>query len=116
MNYTVNDLTVILNKAQQAAVNASEQAYQQNGNSDWDACGFAWVDIYAHDGKKLKGNTKMGKALKQAGIDQNWNRVFSQWCNWYGGQSISIKEAGARAYARVLEGYGFTAYAGSRLD
>jgi len=116
MNYTVNDLTVILNKAQQAAVNTSEQAYQQNGNSDWDACGFAWVDIYAHDGVKLKGNTKMGKALKAAGIDQNWNRVFSQWCNWYGGQSISIKEAGARAYARVLEGYGFTAYAGSRLD
>ena len=116
MNYTVNDLKVILAKANQAAVNASEQAYQQNGNSDWDACGFAWVDIYEFEGKRLKGNTKMGKALKAASVDQNWNRVFSQWCNWYGGQSISIKEAGARAYARVLEGYGFTAYAGSRLD
>jgi hypothetical protein len=116
MNYTVNDLKVILAKANQAAVNASEQLYEKYGTDQIGACGFAWVDIYEFEGKPIKGNTKIGRALKAAGIEQNWNRKFSQWCNWYGGQNIDIKEAGARAYARVLEGYGFTAYAGSRLD
>ena len=116
MNYTVNDLKVILAKAEQAAKNASEQVYNKYGTDHIGACGFAWVDIHAYEGVPIKGNTKAGKALKAAGIEQNWNRVFSQWCNWYSGQNIDIKEAGARAYARVLEGYGFTAYAGSRLD
>ena len=114
--YTVDDLKVIFNKAKVAAELASEQVYSKYGTDHVGACGFAWVDIHAFEGKKIKGNTKIGKALKAAGIEQNWNRVFSQWCNWYGGQNIDIKEAGAQAYARVLEGYGFTAYAGSRLD
>ena len=112
MNYTVQDIRVILDRAQAAAEQAAAQAYEQNGNTDWDACGFAWVNIY-----KVKGNTKLGKALKAAGVRQDYTRAFQVWNpGGYGGQSISIKEAAARAYARVLEGYGFTAYAGSRLD
>jgi hypothetical protein len=74
------------------------------------------VDIVGYKGKKIKGSIKVGKALKAAGIEQNWNRVFSQWRDWYGRQSIDIKEAGAQAYTDVLRDYGFDAYAGSRLD
>jgi len=113
--YSVDDLKAIFNKARVAAEQASQQVYNKYG-TDCGMCGFAWVDIYEFNGEKLKGNTKMGRLLKKAGIEQNWQRTFSQWCNWYGGQSIDIKEAGARAYANVLKGYGFTAYAGSRLD
>ena len=113
----VEDLKIILERAQARAQAASEQVYHQLGSTDQvGACGFAWVDIVGYEGKKIKGNTRIGKMLKSAGVDQNWNRVFSQWCNWYGGQSIDIKEAGAQAFADVLRGYGFEAYAGSRLD
>jgi hypothetical protein len=31
-------------------------------------------------------------------------------------QNIDCKEAGAQAAAKVLQKYGFTAYAGSRMD
>lgn len=117
MNYSVDDLRVIFSRAQARAQSASEQVYHQLGSTDHvGACGFAWVDITHFEGKPIKGNTKIGRALKAAGIDQNWNRTFSQWCNWYAGQSVDIKEAGAREFARVLEGYGFEARAGSRLD
>jgi len=117
MNYSVDDIRVILQKAQARAQARSEQEYQRAGNTDHvGACGFAWVDITQFEGKPIKGNTRVGKMLKQAGIAQNWNRQFSQWCNWYGGQSIDIKEAGAEEFAKVLEAYGFTARVGSRLD
>jgi len=114
--YTVEDFKVIFAKAQARAVAASEQMYNKFGTDMIGACGFAWVDILNADGTKIKGNTKLGKKLKAAGVDRNWQGVYSQWCNWYGGQNIDIKEAGAREFARVLEGYGFKAYAGSRLD
>jgi len=113
----VEDLKIILSKAQQRAEARSQQEFQRAGNTDHvGACGFAWVDITQYEGKPIKGNTKIGKMLKQAGVDQNYRRVFSQWCNWYPGQSIDIKEAGAEEFVKVLNAYGFTAYAGSRLD
>jgi hypothetical protein len=37
-------------------------------------------------------------------------------CGSYQGQSMDVKEAGARAYADVLTKYGFRAYMGSRAD
>jgi len=110
----VQELKEILVEAQNAATAKSMEYYTKHGDG-W-ACGFAWVDIYKFEGKSIKGNTKIGKTLKAAGIDQNWQRTFSQWCNWYGGQSIDIKEAGAQEYVKVLRKYGFEAYAGSRLD
>jgi hypothetical protein len=114
--YTVEDFKVIFAKAQAAATARSEQEYNKYGTDQIGACGFAWVNILNADGKRIKGNTKLGKKLKAAGIDRDYNGIYSQWCNWYGGQNIDIKEAGAREFARVLEGYGFKAYAGSRLD
>lgn len=112
--FTVDQLEDILLEAQQAAKNASSQHIVKHGESPM--CGFAWVNIYKFQDKKIAGNTKLGRLLKQLGVRQDYTRTFSQWDNWYGGQSIDVKETGAQAFADVLTKYGFTAYAGSRLD
>jgi len=115
---TVAELKNIIEEAKAAAAQAAdefENKYFPNGG--WGACGFAWVDIYEHNGTKLKGNTRMGRALKAAGVEQNWNRTFSIWNpSKYPTQNVDTLEAGARAAADVFKRYGFTAYAGSRLD
>jgi hypothetical protein len=118
MSYTVSELKAIITEAQEAAyaaADAFENKYFPDGG--WGACGFAWVNIYRHNDVQIKGNTKIGRALKQAGVTQDWTRVFSIWNpSKYPTQNIDTLEAGARAAAKVLERYGFTAYAGSRLD
>lgn len=112
--FTAEQLEDILEEAHQAARNATAQHIITHGEGAM--CGFAWVNIYKYNGKKITGNTKLGRLLKQVGVRQDYTRAFSQWCNWYGGQSIDVKESGARAYAEVLKEHGFEAYAGSRLD
>ena len=107
-------LVNILEEAQQAAISASSQHIAKYGEGPM--CGFAWVNIYQFNGVKIAGNTKIGRLLKKIGVRQDYTRAFSQWDNWYGGQSVDVKESGARAFADVLTQYGFTAYAGSRLD
>ena len=75
-------------------------------------CGFAWVNIY-----KIKGNTKLGRAMKQAGYEKDYTGAYQIYNPaGYGGQSMDVKEAGARAAAKVFEQYGFTAYPGGRAD
>ena len=99
-----------------AAQNAAK-AEDEKWGERFGMCGFAWVNIYEYQGQKLKGNTKIGRALKSAGIDQNWERVFSVWNpSKFPTQNVDTLEAGARAAAGVLQKYGFVAYAGSRLD
>ena len=118
MSYTVAELKKIIDEAKAVAymeADAYENKYFADGG--WGACGFAWVDIFRFNDKPIKGNTKMGRALKAAGIEQNWQRTFSIWNpSKYPTQNIDTLEAGARAAAKVLERYGFTEYAGSRLD
>ena len=112
MNYTVNELKDIIAEATQEARNAAADAYERNGNTDWDCCGFAWVSFYG-----IKGNTKLGRAMKAAGIDQAWDRTFQIWGGkFYNGQSITIKEAACAAAANVFKRYGFNTGVGSRLD
>ena len=112
MNYTVNEIQNIIAEATQAGRNAAADAYEQNGNTDWDCCGFAWVSFSG-----IKGNTKLGRAMKAAGIDQAWDRSYQIWGGkFYSGQSITIKEAACRAAANVFKRYGFNASVGSRLD
>ena len=112
MNYTVDQIKAIIAEASQAGRNAAADAYQANGNTDWDACGFAWVSFYG-----IKGNTKLGRAMKAAGIDQAWDRSYQIWGGkFYSGQSISIKEAACRAASNVFKRYGFNTSVGSRLD
>ena len=106
------DLNAILERAQAAAYQAAEQfenTYFPNGG--WGACGFAWVDI------PVKGNTKLGRMLKAAGVSKHWKTGFQMWNpSKFPTQNIDTLEAGAQAAARVLQSAGITAYAGSRLD
>ena len=78
----------------------------------WGACGFAWVNIWG-----IKGNTKLGRAMKAAGIEKDYSGAHSIWNpSKYPTQNVSTLEAGAQAAAKVFKDAGFTAYAGSRLD
>jgi hypothetical protein len=117
--YTVLDLETILAEAKASAAIAASSFLD-----DWNAstggnqygepmyCGFAWVNIY-----KIKGNTKLGRAMKQAGYTKDYTGAYQIYNPaGYGGQSMDVKEAGARAAALVFTQYGFTAYAGGRAD
>ena len=103
----------IVNEAKQAAREAAERFFQEKlGGVDQYSCGFAWVEIYG-----VKGNTRLGKAFKAAGIRKSYNGSYQIWNPaGLGVQNIDTLEAGAEAAAQVFEKYGFRAYAGSRLD
>ena len=115
---TVNTLKQMIREATEAAYAAAdtfENTHFPNGG--WGACGFAWTNLYEFEGKKIKGNTKIGRMLKEAGISQSWDKSFQIWNpSKYPTQNVDTLEAGARAAADVFKKYGFTAYAGSRLD
>ena len=113
MEYTVEQVKAIVAEAKTEARRAADKYFQtQLGGVDQYACGFAWVNLYG-----IKGNTKLGRTLKAAGIKQDYTKAFSIWNpSEHGAQNIDTKEAGARAAAKVFEKYGFRAFAGSRLD
>lgn len=115
---TVDDLVILFDAAEQAAKKAAVEYFNNKmGGFDGGACGFAWVNLYKFNDKKLDGRTKMGRLLKQAGVRQDWQRNFQIWNPAkFGCQNIDTLEAGARAYAEVLREAGFEAYMGSRLD
>ena len=106
-------VNTIVNEAKQAAREAAERFFQEKlGGVDQYSCGFAWVDIYG-----IKGNTRLGKAFKAAGVRKSYSGSFQIWNPaGLGVQNIDTLEAGAEAAAKVFEKYGFKAYAGSRLD
>jgi hypothetical protein len=106
-------VNTIVNEAKQAAREAAEKYFQEKlGGVDQFACGFAWVDIFG-----VKGNTRLGKAFKAAGIRKSYTGSYQIWNPAdMPVQNIDTLEAGAEAAAKVFEKYGFTAYAGSRLD
>ena len=113
MDYTVQQIKDIVAEASMAARDAAQLFFQTKlGGRDQYACGFAWVNIYG-----IKGNTKLGRAMKQAGIRQDYTKAFQLW-NPSGMpvQNVDTLEAGAEAAAKVFQKYGFQAYAGSRLD
>ena len=115
MSVTVNGIKVdaIVAEAKSAAREAAEKFFQEKlGGRDQYACGFAWVDIFG-----VKGNTKLGRALKEAGVKKSYSGAFQIWnpAEMYV-QNVDTLEAGAEAAAQVFKKYGFTAYAGSRLD
>ena len=106
------NIQAILTEAQNAAYTAADQHERTHyPNNGWGACGFAWVDI------PVKGNTKLGRQLKAAGVSKHWSSGFQLWNpSKYPTQNVDTLEAGARAAAEVLNSAGITAYAGSRLD
>ncbi len=83
-------------------------------HGDRDCCGFAWVTVY-----DVRSNSKLGKALAGYGFRKAYGGGLQLWNPSQAGcQSISVLEAGAEAYAKVLKDkLGLEkVYAGSRLD
>lgn len=116
MTLEINNIiqvNTIVNEARQAARDAAEKYFQDKlGGVDQGCCGFAWTDIVG-----IKGNTRLGKAFKAAGIGKSYDGSYQIWNpSQMGVQNIDTKEVGAEAAAAVFQKYGFTAYAGSRLD
>ena len=112
-------LESVFNEASTLAEKATD-TYVTNtlGGQDAYPCGFAWVNIYEYEGKKIRANSKMGKALAEMGVRKSeYDKCFRVW-NPSGTmmQNMDAKEAGARAFAQHLQKFGFTAYAGSRMD
>lgn len=113
MNYTKEQVIAIVAEAKTEARNAADKFFQEKlGGVDQYSCGFAWVDIFG-----IKGNTKLGRIMKDAGLRKSYAGSFQIWNPaGMGVQNIDTLEAGAEAAAQVFERYGFRAYAGSRLD
>ena len=111
--YTQEQINQIVAEAKTEAYRAADQYFKDKlGGQDRYACGFAWVDILG-----IKGNTRIGRYLKAAGLRKSYTGSLQIWNPaGYACQNIDTLEAGAEAAARVFEQYGFKAYAGSRLD
>ena len=110
---TPEQIPQIVAEAQQAAYAAAREYFDTVlGGQDRFACGFAWVNIYG-----VKGNTRIGRALKSQGIRPSYSGGLQMWNpSGFGCQNVDTLEAGAEAAAEVFKRYGFEAYAGSRLD
>jgi hypothetical protein len=108
----------IVSEALIAAQDAASWCFETTfNNEDKDACGVAWVDIFDPDGFSIDGRSKVGRALRAAGVKQDCHRVFTIYDPAkHKAQSITVSEAGARAAAAVFEQQGFSAFVGSRLD
>jgi hypothetical protein len=110
---TPEQIPAIVQEAKAAAYTAAREYFDRVlGGQDQFACGFAWVNIY-----KIKGNTKLGRALKECDVRPSYSGGLQLWNpSNFGCQNIDTLEAGAKAAADVFKRYGFEAYAGSRLD
>jgi hypothetical protein len=109
-DYTVEDIQNIVALAKAEAYGAAMAHIEQYGEHAY--CGFAWVNIWG-----IKGNTKLGKRMKAAGLDKDYTGAYSIWNpSALGTQCMSTKEAGASAAAAVFKAYGFKCSAGSRAD
>lgn len=110
---TLTALQAIIAEAKTAATQAANDYFQTElKGQDQFPCGFAWIEFF-----DIKGNTKLGRLMKQAGIDQNYNRRFQIWNPSESMvQNVDCLEAGAQAAADVFRKHGFHVYANSRLD
>lgn len=107
-------------KASAAAAKAAQEFLEKHfGGRDAGACGFAWVKYYP----KNKGNTRDGKEerrmIQSIGFRQDYTgKAYELWNpSKIGAQNIDCKEAGAMAYAKVMEEeVGLRLSVSSRLD
>lgn len=103
---------------------AAASAAMANSIEDW-ACGFAWVTVSGNDPIARACRAEL-KRLNERPEGISKRRMFGApgypkgWQWWgpgdYHGQSINVKEAGARAFRDKLAEYGIVATTGSRLD
>ena len=107
MTFTKEQVISFVAGARKEARRASEKFFQEKLNGqDQFACGFE------------KGNTKLGRALKEAGFEKSYNGGLQLWnpSGMYV-QNVDTLEAGAEAAAQYLQQtMGIKAYADSRLD
>ena len=110
MDLNTEQLKNLMELAKSSASSAANQHLAEHGEQ-W-CCGFAWVNI-----RGIKGNTKLGRAMKAAGYEQDYTRAYSIWNpSGLATQCMRTKEAGARAAAKVFNDAGFTAFASSIPD
>jgi|TARA_Y100000389_G_C17268348_1_gene416624 hypothetical protein len=108
-----DDATIekVKNEAELAANEAQSHYLSVHGEDSY--CGFGWVTVIVS-----RTNSREAKALEKIGFKKSWQRKRMD--NWspgnYRGQSMSVREIGATAYAQVLTNYGFKAYSESRAD
>ena len=99
--------------AKQEAEQAARAMYQQVGERD--ACGFGWVEIYVD-----RTNSKEARALIEAGFRKSYkSKCLDMWDPaGLPTQSVSVKEAGAQAFAQSFRAMFPEAkiYGCSRLD
>tara|TARA_B100001939_G_scaffold330889_1_gene328425 strand:- start:367 stop:747 length:381 start_codon:yes stop_codon:yes gene_type:complete len=119
MELSIHSAKTVRSEAFSAAVVATNNYIEHYlGGEDKYACGFAWVTVQP----KHKGNTKLGRQereiLRNMGLEKDWTGKRYMWWNPSSSyfQNIDCKEEGARAAAKVLQGYGLDAWASSRLD
>ena len=119
MELSIHSAKTVRGEAFAAAVVATNNYIEHYlGGEDKYACGFAWVTVQP----KHKGNTKLGRQereiLRNMGLEKDWTGKRFTWWNPSSSyfQNIDCKEEGARAAAKVLQGYGLDAWASSRLD
>jgi hypothetical protein len=106
----IMDIFAIHLEALQAAKSAEAAFLAKHGEPMF--CGFAWVRAV------VSGNTKLGRDMKKVGFSPMYGASGLQLWNPAGShtQSMDLKEAGARAYADVLNSHGIKAYVGTRAD
>ena len=115
MDLTSTQVADIVNNAKNAANEAAKRELAAQVNHGY--CGFAWTNIWAYEGKKIRANSKLGKALIAADVTKNYEGAYCLWNpSMLGVQSMGILEVGARAAAEVFKAAGFSACAGSRVD
>ena len=108
--FALDNIESVHNTAVAAAQQAEAEFRAQHGEPGY--CGFAWVQVTE------KASTKLGRALKTVGFTKAYGGGLQLWNpSGHGTQSMSVKEAGAQAYADVLRSFGIDkAYAGGRAD
>ena len=101
----------MIRAGKRVAEQAGVEMYAKVGERD--ACGFGWVEVYVD-----RTNSAQAKELIAAGFRKDYKpKCLSMWDPaGIPTQSISVKEAGAYAYAEYLTQLGLRAYAGSRMD
>jgi hypothetical protein len=100
-----------IQKGMAIAIQAGQLMYAKVGERD--ACGFGWTEVYVD-----RTNSKQAKELIAAGFRKDYKPKCLTFWDPAGvpTQSISVKEAGAEAFAAYLTALGLKAYGCSRLD
>jgi hypothetical protein len=108
----MNELIKVIGKAEMAAELAAKEYIDQYGEGMFN-CGFAWIEA------RVRGNTKVGKVLKEHGFKKPYVGTGLHCWNPsnVNTQDMSAKKAGAEAYAAIMErDAGIKCHVAYRLD